>query len=402
MGEAQQAPRSKVHGDDGLYVVRVSPLNEARRSLRYRVDAYYRGKRTGTLVQETFSGASAQDAAAEFAGILWMDYATGAHVHPPARPHTLGELLARFLERTTSKKGRPLSPRTMRAYESHTSGWLAVAGAQCPLSLLTAAQVEDAIERPASPVSQQQYLTSIRAVIRWGVREGFLSEDITARLQADPGDHRMRPYLQPPDWYDYLEQCAPAWQIRAGLILETGLRAAEAAHLHWSWVHRGVGMGTIQVPGRCPVTGFRSKARRRRTVPLSDAAAAWLADAEARWGTDGFVLHDRPAPLRTDNWRRASRSACERAGLEAVDTHGLRRSAGVRWLSVGLSIYDVSRLLGHSSVEVTERSYADIAHGHLAEAIAKVNAASRATQLRRPGAWSPGTSKTARKSAVKS
>jgi integrase len=51
--------------------------------------------------------------------------------------------------------------------------------------------------------------------------------------------------------------------------------------------------------------------------------------------------------------------AVKRAGLNHVQWHDLRRTAGCRWLQRdGKRIEEVSILLGHSSVQVTEQRYA--------------------------------------------
>ena len=46
--------------------------------------------------------------------------------------------------------------------------------------------------------------------------------------------------------------------------------------------------------------------------------------------------------------------------ITRVDTHGLRRTAGARWLAAGVPIFLVSKWLGHASVVTTERHYAGI------------------------------------------
>jgi integrase len=112
-------------------------------------------------------------------------------------------------------------------------------------------------------------------------------------------------------------------------------------------------------------TGWKSKGRRARVIPLSVAAQDWLAQARARWGGEGYVLHDRPTPPLTTNWCGDTRAACSRAGLPPVDTHGLRRTAGVLWIAAGIDIYTVSSLLGHASVITTEKAYAGIADSRL-------------------------------------
>ena len=48
----------------------------------------------------------------------------------------------------------------------------------------------------------------------------------------------------------------------------------------------------------------------------------------------------------------------DRAGLDDISSHNLRKTFATRLLSRGAAITDVQHLLGHSSVKTTERAYA--------------------------------------------
>ena len=55
------------------------------------------------------------------------------------------------------------------------------------------------------------------------------------------------------------------------------------------------------------------------------------------------------------------RKYVDRAGItKRVSPHTLRNNFAKRCLLSGMDIYTLSRLLGHSSVKVTERAYLDI------------------------------------------
>ena len=74
-------------------------------------------------------------------------------------------------------------------------------------------------------------------------------------------------------------------------------------------------------------------------------------------------------------WHR-NVAACGKAGIAPrVDFHGLRRSAGTRWLELGVLILEVSRLLGHQDVPTTARHYAGIAEAPLARVMDRSDAA---------------------------
>ena len=55
------------------------------------------------------------------------------------------------------------------------------------------------------------------------------------------------------------------------------------------------------------------------------------------------------------------RSYLERAGInKPISPHALRNNFAKRCLMAGMDLYTLSRILGHSSVAVTEKAYLDL------------------------------------------
>ncbi|CAK0777001.1 single-strand DNA-binding protein [Gammaproteobacteria bacterium] len=100
-----------------------------------------------------------------------------------------------------------------------------------------------------------------------------------------------------------------------------------------------------------------TKAGKRRSVPLNrDAREAILSRARYRaehcpasaWvfcGPDGEAIGDP---------KKAFIGACNRAKIENFHFHDLRHTCAAWLVSVGVSIYEVRDLLGHSTVTMTE------------------------------------------------
>jgi integrase len=64
------------------------------------------------------------------------------------------------------------------------------------------------------------------------------------------------------------------------------------------------------------------------------------------------------------------KAAARRAGIQDLQWHDLRRTAGCRWLQRdGKTKDEVCELLGHSSVVVTEKSYAFLDGEAVAESL---------------------------------
>jgi integrase len=172
-------------------------------------------------------------------------------------------------------------------------------------------------------------------------------------------------YLTEGDEAKLLQAASPA--IRAAMIvaIDTGLRLEEQLSLTWPQVDFRRGMIT---------TTLRTKSGRSRAVPMPQRAAGELArlSAQPRIGpvTSTYVFrHDTGE--RFLSLKTGFKGAVRRAKLADLTWHDLRRTAGCRWLQGGRKMEEVSILLGHSSVKVTERHYAFLEGEAVAQSVAQ-------------------------------
>lgn len=63
------------------------------------------------------------------------------------------------------------------------------------------------------------------------------------------------------------------------------------------------------------------------------------------------------------------------AKINDADVHTLRRTFGSKLIEQGVDILTVSKLLGHSSVSVTQNHYIHLLDDHLAEGIKHLDSA---------------------------
>lgn len=106
----------------------------------------------------------------------------------------------------------------------------------------------------------------------------------------------------------------------------------------------------------------KGKRGKDREVPITDAGALraisdWL---QARGGQPGplFVAIRRNGNLAADRLNNQTvydvlRQLTQRAGLEALSPHDLRRTAATHLLDAGADVLTVARYLGHSNVQTT-------------------------------------------------
>lgn len=172
------------------------------------------------------------------------------------------------------------------------------------------------------------------------------------RLQGDE-ERRLLAGCVPPKKTRY----AADWEHLHDLIvaaLATAMRKGELLHLRWL----DVDYDAHGQPVALTVSEATSKTATRRVVPVysKDLRKVLL---RRRNGPDGKPL---PADAyvfgnevgeRIKDLKRSWRSLCERAGIQGLNFHDLRRECASRWFEAGMPLATVSRLLGHKSLETT-------------------------------------------------
>jgi len=74
-----------------------------------------------------------------------------------------------------------------------------------------------------------------------------------------------------------------------------------------------------------------------------------------------FAVGSTGYPLHVNNYEAYFRKYVQRCGItKKISPHTLRNNFAKRCLMSGMDIYTLSRILGHSSVKVTEKCYLDI------------------------------------------
>ncbi|MHA1988885.1 MAG: tyrosine-type recombinase/integrase [Promethearchaeota archaeon] len=79
-------------------------------------------------------------------------------------------------------------------------------------------------------------------------------------------------------------------------------------------------------------------------------------------------------PFRADTISKKFKKAVRKAELpEEIHFHSLRSSFGSLLLQRGISISVISKLLGHSSISVTEKHYVSLSFHNLVDAMSSLN-----------------------------
>lgn len=157
----------------------------------------------------------------------------------------------------------------------------------------------------------------------------------------------------------------PPFPLLFEFLFRMGMRLGEARALRWEAVHLDRGMVHVV---RSVASGTRvetaPKNGKDRWVPIPPGLAAKLGEAKRR--RDLLVFED-PSGGWLQEWpvRAAWARTVRLADLHHTSPHDARHSYASQLVARGVPIYDVSKLLGHSTIDQTQR-YAHLAPSDLA------------------------------------
>ena len=182
--------------------------------------------------------------------------------------------------------------------------------------------------------------------IRWHTA-GVVSNPTATHKLKRLSNHRER-FLSPAETQQLIVavNASPNLMLKyiIPFLLLTGARKREVLDARWCDVDRDRSFWRI------PIT----KSGRERHVPLSAAAIALLDTVPRRRHCDWIFANPKtlkPYVSIFSSWNTARTAA----GLAEVRVHDLRHSFASFLVNAGCSLYEVQKILGHSSVAMTQR-----------------------------------------------
>lgn len=146
----------------------------------------------------------------------------------------------------------------------------------------------------------------------------------------------------------------------------TGMRQGELINLRWENVN--INERSIQVSNS---EEFTTKSKKNRTVPMNEPVFDILVCRKGRASCDYVFCRDAKK-LKRDYVSRKFKRYVRLAGVnDKLTFHSLRHTCASWMVQAGVSLYVVQKILGHSSITVTEK-YAHLQKSQLFEAIEKL------------------------------
>lgn len=156
-------------------------------------------------------------------------------------------------------------------------------------------------------------------------------ENYGLRVKSLTVNNKREVFLSVDQVRQITQHCTEQAQAAIWAALLTGARRGEifkirAEHIMADEIH---------------VPASHTKTMRSRVIPIIPALRPWLAHFPLTMTIDGVK----------SSWRRAR----VKAGMEHVNFHDLRHSCASILIALGVDLYTVSKILGHSNTQTTQR-----------------------------------------------
>lgn len=204
---------------------------------------------------------------------------------------------------------------------------------------------------------------SIRSFTAWAYRRGYLDSDPGLLVTSARGDQKLPQVQTPSDTAELLsyaatrvrEENSPA-AIRDWTILETiyatGIRVSEVCSLD-----------TTSIDQQGMVLRVIGKGNKERVVPFTraclSALQAWLSHGRPSLAIPeagrALFVGDKGRRIDPRVIRAMIHRMCAQAGVRDLAPHALRHTAATHILAGGADLRAVQEMLGHSSLQTTQR-----------------------------------------------
>lgn len=162
-------------------------------------------------------------------------------------------------------------------------------------------------------------------------RQRLIPENYGLRIETMAVNNKREVFLTVAQVRDIAQHCSEQAQAAIWFALLTGARRGEIFQIR----AEHIGVDTIMLPAS------HTKANRMRVIPIIPALRPWL--------------HHFPLTLTVDGVKSSWRRARVTANMKHVNFHDLRHSCASIMLGLGVDLYTISKVLGHSNVAVTQR-----------------------------------------------
>ncbi|HCY16353.1 MAG: integrase [Curvibacter sp. GWA2_64_110] len=299
---------------------------------RRHVGLMVRGQRIHRILPENTSSRDAQLIEAQLRGAM----AKGAQVSVPGDP-PMTAVLALY----TQHAARLRSADTSKHHAQRLGPW-AVKYTASQAREFAAHVIKDMsrlVEDPKTGKKAPAYaaatinrsLATAKKGLALAWEQNLTPENYGLRIKTVAVNNKREVFLTVDQVRTIASHCSEQAQAAIWAALLTGARRGELFQIR----AEHIGRNEITIPSS------HTKTLRPRVVPIIPALRPWLKHF--------------PLTITVDGVKSAWRRARVDAGMEHVNFHDLRHSCASILLSLGVDLYTIGKILGHSNTQTTQR-----------------------------------------------
>lgn len=217
---------------------------------------------------------------------------------------------------------------------------------------------------PISATTINNYIRNLRVFFNWLEREYLIKRNPMKRIRQLRNNRKAKEFLSDDEFKKLISQFDKSYfsehrdYVMIMLMIDSGMRLGECSML----LVEDVNLAKKQIFLRAENT----KGRKDRIVFFSPRTEAiirrWIQYKDRYTESDYlFPVKHSGDSVNVSSFETNFKKYLKRAGLnDSISPHCLRNNFAKRCLMNGMDIFTLSKILGHSSVRVTEEAYLDL------------------------------------------
>ena len=218
--------------------------------------------------------------------------------------------------------------------------------------------------KPISPITINNYIRNLRVFFNWLDRDYILKKNPMRKVQQLRVNRQAKEFITDDEFKKLTRSLDKSYYpehrdyAMIMLMIDSGMRIGECSVL----LVEDIDLAHRKIFLRAEIT----KGRKDRFVFFSSKTETilrrWL-QFKDRYVESAYLFPTKPnkTPIQVSNFEINFKRYLQRANLnQKLSPHCLRNNFAKRCLMNGMDIYTLSKILGHSSVKVTEEAYLDL------------------------------------------